>query len=119
MRARVGRPVGGWRMEKRRGSSLSRKMILTTTLLILGIVALFGSIEAWQMSKNFEERARQLETVQKDGLKRRGEAQTLDLVQAARSALLNNDYATLQDFIPSLKATNDSTFAWAFVADSA
>src|SRR5436305_7706150 len=104
-------------MDKRRGSRLSTKMIVTSTLLILGIVALFGAIEAQQMTKAFDERAQQLATVQMDALRRRGEAQTRDLVQTTRGALLNNDFTTLQTFIPQVAAKDDEVIAWAFVAD--
>jgi serine phosphatase RsbU (regulator of sigma subunit) len=104
-------------MERRRGTSLSSKLILTTTGLIAAIVVLFGFIDAWHMARIFDEQSERLSNVTKDALRRRGEVQTLDLVQASRNAALQNDYSTLQGFVPQISPPGDHDVGWVFVAD--
>jgi len=104
-------------MEKRRGSSLSSKMILTTSGLILVIVALFGIINATHMSRIFDEQSQNLSQTFMEGLRKRGDVQTRDLAQTSRTAILQNDYSTLQNFVPQLAPKGDKEVAFAFVAD--
>src|SRR5262245_39550848 len=103
-------------MEKRRGASISVKMIATSTLLILIIVVLFGILNVVNTGRVFDEQtARQRETFV-SSLQKRGQAQTKDLVQASRGAILQNDFGTLQSFVPEI-ATDDPEVAYVYVAD--
>jgi serine phosphatase RsbU (regulator of sigma subunit) len=103
-------------MEKRRGASISVKMIATSTLLILIIVALFGILNVVNTGRTFDEQAgRQKETFVSQ-LQKRGQAQAKDLVQASRSAILNSDFKTLQNFVPEI-AKDDPEVEWVFVTD--
>jgi serine phosphatase RsbU (regulator of sigma subunit) len=103
-------------MEKRRGASISVKMIATSTLLILIIVALFGILNVVNTGRTFDEQAgRQRETFVSQ-LQKRGQAQAKDLVQASKSAVLENNYSTLQGFVPEI-ASDDPEVEWVFVAD--
>src|SRR5262249_27593851 len=106
-------------MEKRRGVSLSSKMIATTTALILGIVALFGYLNAQQNAKVFDEQSGRLREISIDNLRKRGDVQTRDLVQAGGTALVNNDYSALRHFMSQLHdaSKDDAEFAYAFIAD--
>jgi serine phosphatase RsbU (regulator of sigma subunit) len=103
-------------MEKRRGASISVKMIATSTLLILVIVALFGILNVVNTSRVFDEQG----TRQKENfvaqLQKRGQAQAKDLVQASKSAVLQSDFGALQDFVPEI-AKDDPEVDWAFVSD--
>jgi serine phosphatase RsbU (regulator of sigma subunit) len=104
-------------MEKRKGSSLSSKMILGTSGLILVIVALFGIINATHMRSIYDEQSRRLSQVFLEDLTKRGDVQTRDLAQTSRTAILQNDYSTLQTFVPQLAPKGDREVAYAFVAD--
>jgi serine phosphatase RsbU (regulator of sigma subunit) len=103
-------------MEKRRGASISVKMIATSTLLILIIVALFGILNVVNTGRTFDEQAgRQKETFVSQ-LQKRGQAQAKDLVQASKNALVQNDTVTLQAFVPEI-AKDDPEVEWVWVAD--
>ncbi len=103
-------------MEKRRGASISVKMIATSTLLILVIVALFGILNVVNTGRVFDEQAERQRDTFVQSLQRRGQGQAKDLVQAARTAILGNDYTTLQSFVPDI-AKDDPEVAYVFVAD--
>ena len=75
-------------MEKRRGASISVKMIATSTLLILMIVALFGILNIVNTSRVFDEQAQRQRDAFVTSLQKRGAVQTKDLVQASRNAIL-------------------------------
>lgn len=104
-------------MEKRRGMNLSTKMILTTSALILGIVALFGWLNAAQSVKIFDESAARLRESTFENLRGRGAVQTRSLGESARSPILGSDYATLQSNFPKLAGKDDPLVAFAFIAD--
>src|SRR3954468_11420374 len=102
--------------EKRRGASISVKMIATTTALILFIVALFGFLNVVNTSKVFDESAAALAKNTTSGLEKRGMAQTRDLMQSTKSAILQSDYTTLQGLMPEI-AKEDPEIAYVYVAD--
>lgn len=105
-------------MEKqRRGTSISVKMILTTTTLIVVIVALFGVSNYSIMSQIFDDQRQSLEDTLIQTIRQRGSVQTRDLVQPSRTALQQNDYSTLQSFVPDI-ASGDREVIYAFVADN-
>jgi serine phosphatase RsbU (regulator of sigma subunit) len=103
-------------MEKRRGASISVKMIATSTLLILIIVALFGILNVVNTGRVFDEQAARQRDNFVAALQKRGSVQTKDLVQASRNAVLQNDFTTLQDFVPEI-ASDDPEVEWVYVAD--
>ncbi len=103
-------------MEKRRGASISVKMIATSTLLILMIVALFGILNIVNTSRVFEEQSQRQRDSYVSSLQKRGAVQARDLVQASRNALVQNDPTTLQNFVPDI-AKGDPEVAYVFVAD--
>jgi serine phosphatase RsbU (regulator of sigma subunit) len=103
-------------MEKRRGASISVKMIATSTLLILMIVALFGILNIVNTSRVFDEQALRQSDAFKTSLQKRGTVQTKDLVQASRTAIVQNDFTTLQGFVPDI-AKDDPEVAYVYVAD--
>src|SRR5207302_4734801 len=103
-------------MEKRRGASISVKMIATSTLLILTIVALFGILNIVNTSRVFDEQSQRLRESFVTSLQKRGSVQTKDLVQASRNAIVQNDFTTLQNFVPDI-AKDDPEVAYVYVAD--
>ena len=103
-------------MEKRRGASISVKMIATSTLLILVIVALFGTLNVVNTGRVFDEAALRSRDAFVQSLQRRGQAQAKDLVQASKTAILGNDFKTLQEFVPEI-GNGDPEVAYVFVAD--
>ncbi len=103
-------------MEKRRGSSISFKMIVTTTALIVVIVALFGVSSAVTTNKIYNDQADLLSKTFNQSIEKRGKVQTKDLVQASRTAILQSDFTTLQSFVPEV-AKDDPEVKYVFVAD--
>src|SRR5207244_97068 len=103
-------------MEKRRGASISVKMIATSTLLILTIVALFGILNIVNTSRVFDEQSQHQRESFVTSLQKRGTVQTKDLVQASRNAIVQNDFTTLQNFVPDI-AKDDPEVAYVYVAD--
>ena len=103
-------------MEKRRGASISVKMIATSTLLILTIVALFGILNIVNTSRVFDEQVQRQRESFVASLQKRGSVQTKDLVQASRNAIVQNDFTTLQNFVPDI-AKEDPEVAYVYVAD--
>ena len=59
-------------MEKRRGASISVKMIATSTLLILMIVALFGILNIVNTSRVFDEQGKRQSDAFVTSLQKRG-----------------------------------------------
>jgi serine phosphatase RsbU (regulator of sigma subunit) len=103
-------------MEKRRGASISVKMIATSTLLILMIVALFGILNIVNTSRVFDEQGKRQSDAFVTSLQKRGSVQTKDLAQASRNAILQSDFTTLQQFVPEI-ANEDPEVAYVYVAD--
>jgi serine phosphatase RsbU (regulator of sigma subunit) len=103
-------------MDKRRGASISVKMIATSTLLILVIVALFGILNVFATGRTFDEQAQRQRESFVSSLQKRGSVQTKDLVQACRNAIVQNDFTTLQGFVPDI-AKDDPEVAYVYVAD--
>jgi sensor histidine kinase regulating citrate/malate metabolism len=102
--------------KQRRGTSISLKMILTTTALIVLIVALFGAINALSTSTVYNEQIDLLTKTFNQSIEKRGKVQTKDLVQSSRTAILGSDFSTLQSFVPEV-AKDDPEVKYAFVAD--
>ena len=103
-------------MNKGRTGSLSLKMILTSASLIVVVVALFGTINAYTTGRTWDEQATLLSDSFNRSIEKRGRVQTKDLVQSSRSAILQSDFSTLQSFVPEV-AKDDPEVVYAFVAD--
>lgn len=103
-------------MEKRRGASISVKLIAFSTLLVLVIVALFGVLIVVNTGRVFDEHAERQRDALMTALRKRGSVQLKDLVQASRNAILQSDYSTLQGFVPDI-AKDDPEVASVVVAD--
>src|SRR5262249_8803372 len=103
-------------MEKRRGASISVKMIATSTILILLVVALFGILNIVNTSRVFEEQAQRQRDSVLQSLQKRGATQTRDLAQASQNAILGADWKTLANFVPKI-AQEDTEIAYLYVAD--
>ncbi len=99
-----------------RSRSLSLKLILTSALLVVGVVALFGTINAYTTGKTWDEQAALLSDLYTRSILNRGRVQTADLVQASRGPILQSDFATLQTFVPEV-VKDDPEMTYAFVAD--
>jgi serine phosphatase RsbU (regulator of sigma subunit) len=102
--------------KQRRGASISVKMIATSTLLILVIVALFGMLNVVNTGHVFDEQAQRSKEAFVASLQRRGQAQAKDLVQASKVAILSNDFGTLQTFVPEI-AKDDPEVSYVLVTD--
>jgi len=103
-------------MEKRRGASISVKMIATSTLLILGVVALFGILNVVNTSKVFDEQAQRQRDAFVQSLQKRGTTQTRDLAQSSQNAIVQSDWKTLATFVPNI-AKEDTEVAYVYVVD--
>src|SRR3569623_2354226 len=103
-------------MENRRGASISIKMIATSTLRILMIVALFGILNIVNTSRVFEEQSQRQRESFVQSLQKRGTVQARDLAQASQNAIVQNDYTTLANFVPNI-AKEDTEVAYVYVAD--
>ncbi len=103
-------------MEKRRGASISVKMIATSTLLILGVVALFGILNIVNTSRVFEEQAQRQREAFVTSLQKRGTTQTRDLAQSSQNAIVQSDWKTLANFVPNI-AKEDTEVAYVYVVD--
>src|SRR5262249_39608605 len=88
----------------------------TSTLLILGVVALFGILNVLNTSKVFDDQAKAQQKSYAESLQKRGSVQTKDLVQASRTAIVQNDFTTLQSFVPDI-AQGDPEVAYVYVVD--
>ncbi|HZS38175.1 MAG TPA: SpoIIE family protein phosphatase [Polyangia bacterium] len=91
-------------------------MIATSTLLILVIVAMFGALNVLNTGRVFDEQAQRQSEEFKISLKKRGDVQNRDLVESSRNAVSQNDFTTLQGFVPET-AKDDPDVAYVFVAD--
>lgn len=103
-------------MEKRRGASISVKLIAYSTLLVLVIVALFGVLIVVNTGRVFDEHTERQRDALMTALNKRGSVQLKDLAQAGRNAILQSDYSTLQGFVPEI-AKDDPEVASVAVTD--
>ncbi len=105
-------------MATRRGASISQKMILTSTALVLVLIGMSGAISALNTRRIFDDAAGQLAELHTSSLKRRGEVQTGTMVETARTALMQSDYSTLKTFVPAAAKNDTSVVAIYIVADT-
>src|SRR5262249_18822406 len=74
-------------MDKRHGPSISVKMILTTTALIVMIVVGFGLLNVWTIGRVFDESVSDKERLIRQQLGRLGQASVTAIASSSRSYL--------------------------------
>src|SRR5512144_2809819 len=103
--------------DKRHGPSISMKMILTTTLLIVIIIAGFGLLNIWTIGRVFDQSVAEKERLIRDQLQRVGNATVLAVAASSRSFLESNNDADLRKYVIDLPA-RDPSIAEVYVLDA-
>ena len=95
--------------------SISTKLIMLITLLVLVIVSLAGVLSSLQTNRVIDDLGGRLKTKVNENLRTAGIAKLELLIQQARIEMLQRDYATLQTHIivPSLADFATITRSWA------
>lgn len=86
-------------MAKRSGPSLSVKMILTSTLLIVVTVVGFGVLNVVNVRNVYDQTAREKTDNFREGLRRKGETMTLVFAQAVLSQLIDNQDLEIRNLV--------------------
>ncbi len=103
--------------DKRQGPSISVKMILTTTLLIVVIVVGFGLLNIWTIGRVFDQNVADKERMIRDQLVRVGSATVVAVSASSRSFLESNNDADLRKYVIYL-AKRDPSIAAVYVLDA-
>ncbi len=103
-------------LEKRHGWSISVKMILTTTALVVLIVVGFGLLNIWTIGKLFDAQVVDKERLYHDQLQKVGSATVSAVGSSSRSFLEGNNDADLRHYVTDL-AHKDSSIAMVYVLD--
>ena len=98
--------------------SISAKLIILITLLVLVIVSLSGVLGSMQTNRVIDDLGGQLKTKVNDNLRTAGIAKLELLIQQARIEMLQRDYATLQTIVTGV-AEGDENVTLIAVADRA
>lgn len=98
--------------------SISLKMILTSLILILLIVGLLGSTSIYYSRRTFDEAAERLSAAYNSALETRAETQTLTVAESARTALMQTDYSSLQNFVPQAAKIDRDIVALYVITDN-
>lgn len=93
-------------------------MILTSIVLILLIVGLLGSTSIYYSGRTFDDAAQRLSSAYNSALETRAETQTLTMAESARTALMQNDYSSLQEFVPQAAKIDKEIVALYVVTDT-
>ena len=104
-------------LEKRHGPSISVKMILTTTLLIVVIVVGFGLLSTWTLGRVFDQQVADQERLIRDQLSKVGSATVAAVTASSRSFLEASNDADLRKYIADL-AKRDPAIAAIYVLDA-
>jgi serine phosphatase RsbU (regulator of sigma subunit) len=96
--------------------SISFKLILVTTLLLITIAALSGVLGSVQTNRVIDDLGGRLNTKIQESLRAGGVAQVELLIQLVRLEMLQHDYTTLQTIVDSI-AENDQDITAIGVAD--
>jgi phosphoserine phosphatase RsbU/P len=94
------------------------KMILTSLILILLIVGLLGSTSIYYSRRTFDEAAERLSAAYNSALETRAETQTLTVAESARTALMQTDYSSLQNFVPQAAKIDRDIVALYVITDN-
>jgi serine phosphatase RsbU (regulator of sigma subunit) len=104
-------------VDKRHGPSISVKMILTTTLLIVVIVAGFGLLNIWTLGRVFDRQVAEAERLIRDQLQKVGGATLVAVSSSTRSFLETNNDADLRKHLVDL-AKKDPSIVAVYVLDA-
>jgi serine phosphatase RsbU (regulator of sigma subunit) len=104
-------------MEKRHGPSISVKMILTTTLLIVLIVVGFGLLNIWTVARVFDQQIAEQERLIRDQLAKVGAATVVAVTASSRSFLEASNDADLRKYVADL-SKRDPNIAAVYVLDA-
>jgi serine phosphatase RsbU (regulator of sigma subunit) len=91
-------------MEKRHGPSISVKMILTTTALIVLIVVGFGALNMWNIGRVYDESKDEKSRLIQDQLHRVGSATIETLAASSRTFFQQSNDADLKNYVKDLAA---------------
>jgi serine phosphatase RsbU (regulator of sigma subunit) len=103
--------------DKRHGPSISVKMILTTTALIVVIVVGFGLLNIWTIGRVFDASVVDKERLIEDQLRRVGSATVTAVASSSRTFLETNNDADLRHYVADL-AKKDPSIASVYVLDA-
>jgi serine phosphatase RsbU (regulator of sigma subunit) len=101
-------------MAKRAGPSISVKMILTSTLLVLLTVVGFGVLNVLNVRNVYDEAAKKQIDLFRRGLTEKGETNTQVFAQAINALLINNQDAEIKQLVQDL-ARRDASLELAYV----
>jgi serine phosphatase RsbU (regulator of sigma subunit) len=104
-------------MEKRRGPSISLKMILTTTALIVLIVVGFGVLNIWTIGRVYDQTVTEKGELIRNQLHKVGTATVQALASSSRSFLEGANDADLRKYVAEL-ARRDPEIAYVYVLDA-
>ena len=108
---------GAFSGDKRNGPSISVKMILTTTLLIVIIVVGFGLLNIWTIGRVFDQSVVEKERLMRDQLRRVGVATVVAIATSSRAFLESNNDAELRTYVVDL-TKRDPQLAQVYVLDA-
>jgi serine phosphatase RsbU (regulator of sigma subunit) len=103
-------------MEKRHGPSISVKLILTSTALIVLIIAGFGLLSIWNVGRVYDENVAEKEEIFKNELVRVGSATAQALEASSRNYIFVSNDADLRAFVTQL-AKKDEQITFVYVLD--
>jgi len=104
-------------MEKRRGPSISVKMILTTTALIVLIVVGFGVLNIWTIGRVYDQTVIEKQELIRNQLRKVGMATVAALATSTRSFLEGANDSDLRAYVGEL-AKRDPQIAFVYVLDA-
>ncbi len=104
-------------MEKRHGPSISVKLILTSTALIVLIVAGFGALNIFNIGRVYDENLREKNQLLRQELSRVGRATVQALEASSRSYIDLSSDNNLRPFVIQL-ARKDDQIAFVYVLDN-
>ena len=104
-------------MEKRRGPSISVKMILTTTALIVIIVVGFGVLNIWTIGRVYDQTVIEKQELIRNQLHKVGTATVAALATSTRSFLEGANDSDLRAYVGEL-AKRDPEIAFVYVLDA-
>jgi serine phosphatase RsbU (regulator of sigma subunit) len=102
--------------EKRQGPSISVKMILTTTALVVMIVVGFGALSIWSIGNLFDESVRDKEKLISGQLHKVGSATVQTVASSSRVFLETSNDADLRKYIAEL-GRKDPELSMVYVLD--
>jgi serine phosphatase RsbU (regulator of sigma subunit) len=103
-------------MEKRHGPSISVKLILTSTALIVLIVAGFGALNIFNVGRVYDDAMTEKEQLFRQELARVGRATTQSLEASGANYLLQSNDSDLRRFVQQVK-TQDDQISFVYVLD--